>query len=155
MILSFALISCEEEDSPLLFSTVENTFPENVKLEYYSPDPSCIARSYHISTNRMSGVLILKCTNSNKLFFTKSAENSRGQFGVTDTGETDYNTLVFEKGNWTVTIMDDNHLKFVFKETPVTPDMDFVFENDYVNIKGYKCNRVTETSIDVWRSLND
>ena len=34
-------VSCEEAESPILFDTESNSNPENVRCEYYSPDPSC------------------------------------------------------------------------------------------------------------------
>lgn len=39
IILVTTLCGCEEEDSPLLFTTIENTSPQNVKIDYYSLIP--------------------------------------------------------------------------------------------------------------------
>lgn len=145
---------CEEEDSPLRFETVENTEPQNVKIDYYSVDPSCQPRRYYITTNRLGGELTIKCTNARNIYFAEIGENSRAEYGVSDSGVVDVNTLVFNDGNWTVSVVDHNSLRFVFRETPVNPDLDFVLENDYVNVCAKDKNKVLETSITVWRSLN-
>lgn len=44
--------------------------------------------------------------------------------------------------------------KFVFRETPVNPDLDFVMENDYVKICAKSKDKILETNISVWRQLN-
>lgn len=149
-----ALCGCEEEDSPLLFTTIENTSPQNVIIDYYSPDPCCVPRSYTITTNRFAGELTIKCSNSPSIYFAEIGDNSRAKYGVTSYGEVDINTLVFDDGNWYVSLIDNNHLKFVFRETPVNPDLDFVMENDYVKICAKSKNKVLETNISVWRELN-
>ncbi len=154
IILVTALCGCEEEDSPLLFTTIENTSPQNVKIDYYSPDPACVPRSYTITTNRFAGELTIKCSNSPNIYFAEIGDNSRAKYGVTSSGEVDINTLVFDDGKWYVSLIDDNHLKFVFLETPVNPDLDFVMENDYVKICAKSKNKVLETNISVWRQLN-
>lgn len=149
-----ALCGCEEEDSPLLFTTIENTNPQNVKIDYYSPDPSCQPRSYTITTNRFAGELTIKCSNAPSIYFAEIGNNSRAKYGVTASGEIDINTLVFDDGKWYVSLIDNNHLKFVFRETPVNPDLDFVMENDFVKICAKSKNKVLETNISVWRQLN-
>ena len=149
-----ALCGCEEEDSPLLFTTIENTSPKNVKIDYYSPDPSCLPRSYTITTNRFAGELIIECSNAPSIYFAEIGNNSRAKYGVSDSGEVDINTLVFDDGKWYVTLIDNNQLKFVFRETPVNPDLDFVLENDFVKICAKSKNKVLETNISVWRQLN-
>ena len=50
-----------------------------------------------------------------------------------------------EDGNWYVSLIDNNHLKFVFRETPVNPDLDFVLENDFVKICAKSKNKIVET----------
>lgn len=154
IILVTTLCGCEEEDSPLLFTTIENTSPKNVKIDYYSPDPSCVPRSYTITTNRFAGELTIKCSNSPSIYFAEIGDNSRAKYGVTSSGEVDINTLVFEDGNWYVSLIDNNHLKFVFRETTVNPDLDFVLENDFVKICAKSKNKILETNISVWRELN-
>lgn len=81
LILSILLVTtlcgCEEEDSPLLFTTIENTSPQNVKIDYYSPDPCCVPRSYTITTNRFAGELTIKCSNSPSIYFAEIGDNSR------------------------------------------------------------------------------
>ena len=133
---------CEEEDSPLRFETVENTAPQNVEIDYYSVDPSCQPRRYYITTNRFGGELTIKCTNARNIYFAEIGENSSAEYGVSDSGEVDVNTLVFNDGNWTVSVVDHNSLRFVFRET------------EYVNVCAKDKNKVLETSITVWRSLN-
>lgn len=148
------LCGCEEDDSPLLFDTVENTNPQNVKIEYYSPDPSCVPRSYTITTNGLAGELTLRCSNAQIIYFGEIGSNSRAWYGVTDSGEVDMNTLVFDDGNWYVTLVDNNSLRFVFRESAVNPDLDFVLENDYVKVRADSKGKVLETTINVWRNLN-
>ena len=80
----------------------ENTAPQNVEIDYYSVDPSCQPRRYYITTNRFGGELTIKCTNARNIYFAEIGENSSAEYGVSDSGEVDVNTLVFNDGNWTV-----------------------------------------------------
>lgn len=154
-IFAVTFTSCEEDDSPILFSTTDNTDPQNVEIRYYSPDPSCVPRQYYIRTNRLKGELTLKCTSAQNLYFAEPRDNSRVHFGVTESGEIDLNTLVCENGIWSVSIIDKNSLKFVFQETPVNPDVEFAWDNSYLTVCAKEGKKVLETSIRVWRSLND
>ena len=42
------MTACSEEDSPLLFSVESVSNPENVIMEYYSPEPSYVSKRYWI-----------------------------------------------------------------------------------------------------------
>ncbi len=49
MFISCLIVTaCSEEDSPLMFSVESISNPENVRMEYYSPDPCCISKMYWI-----------------------------------------------------------------------------------------------------------
>lgn len=154
VLLGSVVCGCEEDDSPIMFTTIENTAPQNVDVDYYSVDPACQPRRYTITTNRFGGELVMKCDNANNLYFGDISNNSRAEYGVTATGEVDVNTLVYVDANWSVSIVDNNSLKFVFWETPVNPDLDFVLENDFVRVCADNKNKVLETDIIIWRALN-
>ena len=63
--LSLALTSCGgDKDSEILFSVETNSNPDNITLEYYSPDPSCVGKIYHLVVGKQSsGDIVLNCTN--------------------------------------------------------------------------------------------
>lgn len=153
ILLVTALCGCEEEDSPLMFNTVVNTKPQNLKIEYFSPDPSCQPRSYHVYANRLGGELRIKCSNAQNIYFDMN-DYSRVKYGTTASGEVDRNTLIYEDGNWSVSLIDNNSLKFVFQESPENPDLDFIIENDFVKVCANDKNKVLETSISVFRDLS-
>ena len=62
-IIAILFTGCEEDDSPILFSTENISNPDNVKIEYYSPDPSCVPRMYTITANSNQSEISIKCTN--------------------------------------------------------------------------------------------
>lgn len=71
-----ALSSCsgEEKELPLLFSTENISDPENITIDYYTPDPSCLPKMYWIKANNCASEITIKCTNANSIFI----ENSNG-----------------------------------------------------------------------------
>lgn len=99
--VSFA--ACEEEDSPLLFTQEEISDPDNVKLEYYSPDPCCVSKEYHISANSNASELTIRCTNANSIFITNRDGGHLQEFTSAD-------------GKWKATLVDENVITFAFDE---------------------------------------
>ncbi|MDE6301916.1 MAG: hypothetical protein K2M19_09400 [Muribaculaceae bacterium] len=139
-LLALFIYGCEEDESPLLFDSEQNTAPQNIKIEYYSVDPSCLPKEYHIVTNRHAGELTLHCTNAPEIFlarFTRSGD-----------------TFVSEEGHWSVSVMDRNKLKFVFQEVEKNSELDFVYENNFVTVCAEHKKGTVTTSIQIWRDLN-
>ena len=95
--------SCEEEDSPLLFSEEYVSSPENVKMEYYSPDPCCVSKMYWIEANSCASELLIKCTNANSIFI-ENHENSISE---------EYSC---SKGQWKAEVNNSNTITFRFEE---------------------------------------
>ena len=62
------MTACSEKESPLLFSVENISNYGNVKMEYYSPDPSCVSKMYWIYANSCASEITIKCTNSNSIF---------------------------------------------------------------------------------------
>lgn len=101
-IIAIIFSSCEEEESPILFSTESISNSENVKIEYFSPDPSCQPKSYRVWTNSQESELKIKCTN----FPTISLDNI-------GTSKDEYFST---SGNWSAKLIDGNTIVFSFKE---------------------------------------
>ena len=70
-ILAMFFTGCEEDDSPILFSTENISNTDNVKVEYYSPDPSCVPRMYTITANSNQSEISIKCTNFSQIAIEK------------------------------------------------------------------------------------
>ena len=153
ILFATVLGGCEEEESPLLFSTTENKFPQNVKIEYFSPDPSCVPKGYFITANRLKGELVIKCTNAKQLYFSEIGDYPGIEYGLTTSGEKDRNTLVYKKGSWQVSLVDNNTLRFCFSETDMPYDSVQYVQADCVNVSAKDKNKVLETGIMVFRNL--
>ena len=107
--------SCKdsEEKTPLLLLEKANTSPEDLRLEYYTPDPSCIPKSYYIYANLKGGELTLEPVNSLTLSF-----GVIPRIGDSNGVRVDDTKWVSRNGKWTATLTDGKTLKFVFD--PVT-----------------------------------
>lgn len=61
------LASCEEPDAELRFEIESTTDSNAVNLQYFSPDPCCLPKSYTLYVDEESDVEItLVCTNNNE-----------------------------------------------------------------------------------------
>lgn len=135
-ILAVALSSCEEEESPILFSTESISNPENVKIEYFSPDPSCQPKSYRVWTNSQESELKIKCTNFLTIF-------------LDDIG-TSKDEYISTSGDWSAKLIDGNIIVFSFKkidsdnvdESYSTDDGIYIYAN---NKKGQVSTHITVT----------
>lgn len=110
---------CEEEKAEwplLIFSTEKITHSENVKLDYYSPDPSCVAKSYWIQANAGKSELVVKCTNASPIVLGYIPEPDKGFFTDPVEGGRDEKTYTSISGHWTATLIDDNTIQFTFDE---------------------------------------
>ena len=94
-------IACEEDEAALLFSVENITDNNNVKLEYYSPDPCCVPKMYYIVANRLSSEMTLKCTNADNITLTALS-------AISDDNTTTNTSIA---GRWTATIIDTNTIK--------------------------------------------
>ncbi|MDE6287913.1 MAG: hypothetical protein K2M00_03905 [Muribaculaceae bacterium] len=113
-VIAFAFSGCnggnDEPDVPrgdefeLLTFSVENIInSENVKIEYYSPDPGCgIRKIYWITANNKAGEITLKCTNAEKLYIVRGYSYSEN--------------FTAEKEYWSVKVVDSNTVTFSFDE---------------------------------------
>ena len=99
--LSFT--SCEEEDSPLLFEVVNVSDPQDVKMEYYSPAPSCMAKMYWITTNTNECELTIKCTNAGSV----SVVNQYGKF---------VKECKNKESEWTAKVIDPITIRLTFNK---------------------------------------
>ncbi|MBD5246573.1 MAG: hypothetical protein HDS54_00190 [Barnesiella sp.] len=66
-IIAILFTGCEEDDSPILFATENISNPDNVKIEYYSPDPCCVPRGYTITANSNQSEISIRCTNFSRI----------------------------------------------------------------------------------------
>lgn len=114
-LLAVTIAGCKdsEEKTPLLLLEKANTSPEDLRLEYYTPDPSCIPKSYYIYANLKGGELTLEPVNSSTLSF-----GVIPRIGDSNGVRVDDTKWVSRNGKWTATLTDGKTLKFVFD--PVT-----------------------------------
>ena len=111
-VAAIMLAACEEEDSPILFSVESNSDSANVKAEYYSPDPCCIGKSYHIRAKQGEADLVLRSTNCPTVWLA----NSQGDEGFYRDSE----------GRWTATVSGGNMITIHFER----------FDPDIVEMSG-------------------
>ena len=97
------MTACGEEDSPLLFSVESISNPENVIMEYYSPDPSCVSKMYWIDANSCASAISIKCTNANLIFI----EDHEGMMSE---------EYFCSEAFWKAEIVNSNTITFTFAE---------------------------------------
>lgn len=97
------ITSCSEEDSKLMFSVENISNPENIKLEYYSPDPSCVSKMYWIYTNSCASQINIRCTNANSILI----ENHEGKISE---------QYLCSDGFWKAEIVNSNTIAFTLEE---------------------------------------
>lgn len=138
LIIAFICVACEEEESPILFDTESNSNPENIKCEYYSPDPSCVEKMYWITAHDEAGEITLKCTNQSNITIAHS------QPDISEDGC--YHSSI---GAWSASVSDGNLLKIQFE--PVEPDANNPYKGDYVTVISKTKKGTISTSVQVHR----
>lgn len=108
-----SLASCEEEDSPLLFEVVSVSNPQDVQMEYYSPDPSCVEKMYWITANATECELTIKCTNAGSV----SVINKYGRF-VKEYKNND--------SEWTAKVVDPITIRITFHKLEDLEEMESI-----------------------------
>lgn len=111
-------VSCEEDDAELMFTTKLCAPHNNVKIEYYSPDPLHVSRSYWITANKYASELVIKCRNASNIYIAGLSDELPDDYDpdVEVNGIVDGDTYISPNGYWSVTLVDANTLKFVFDE---------------------------------------
>lgn len=133
-LIALAFCSCEEEESELIFSTENITNPENVKIEYFSPDPSCQPKEYVITTNNCESEITLKCKNANQIYLgIKSSSTDENDAETSSSNE--YNSL---SEKWQVRIIDSNTLIFTFDKINLEDTEDFIYSGVQILAKDKK-----------------
>ncbi|MDE7397706.1 MAG: hypothetical protein K2M98_08275 [Muribaculum sp.] len=128
------MTACEEEDSPLLFSVESISNPENVKLEYYSPDPSCVSKMYWIDANSCASEINIKCTNANSIFI----EDHEGKISE---------EYLCQSGLWKAKIVNSNTITFTFEDI----DSDLYFDQVGFNVVSQTKKGMVRAGINVKR----
>ncbi len=105
VVAMLSINSCkEEEEEPTLLLSVESiSNPENVKINYYSPDPGCVPKMYWIEANSCSSQLVLRCADADAIFFQASKDELS-------------ETYTCPEGQWEATVTDANTVTFTFHE---------------------------------------
>ncbi len=101
--IAYIITACSEEDSQLMFSVENISNPENIKLEYYSPDPTCVSKMYWIYANRNASEINIKCTNANSIFIEDHEGKRLEQYLCSD-------------GFWKAEIINSNTITFTCEE---------------------------------------
>lgn len=128
------LTACSEEDSPLLFSVESVSNPENVIMEYYSPDPSCVPKMYWVDANSCASEINIKCTNANSIFI----EDHEGKISE---------EYLCPDGFWKAEIVNSNTILFTFAEI----DSDLYLDQAGFNVVSQTKKGMIKTGIYVKR----
>lgn len=144
-IIALAISGCEEDETPLKFSTVSVDNPDNVKVEYFSPDPCCRPKSYWITTNDRASQLTLKCANSSSIYISHRADE--GSSSSTGTSFTSY------RGKWSAKVIDSNKITFTFDEIDDETPFEYEIINDYITIYTKVKGETVNVTIDIRRIL--
>lgn len=103
MFFLLSTTSCEEEESQLRFVTESVSDSDNVKIEYYSPDPCCVPKMYYITANNCASNLTIRCSNASSILF----ENRGGELSE---------EYACPEGRWKATLHDSNVITVSFDE---------------------------------------
>lgn len=144
---------CEEDEAELIFSTEKITHSENVKLEYYSPDPSCVAKSYRIQANAGESELVIKCTNASAIVLGYIPEPDKGFFTDPVEGDHNENTYTSVNGHWTATLIDANTIQFTFDEMDENNDDECYVVDDALVVSAQTSKGVLKTNFSVTRLI--
>lgn len=132
-----AFVSCEEEEAPLRFSTENISNTNDVKLEYYSPDPHCIGKMYYLVAYGNSSEITLVCTNGNSIFLNDN------QTRVTS-----------PDGLWAAEVVSSNSVTIRFAEADKNlPDDAEKVIYEFLRVSGMTKKGLESTSIHVDRVL--
>lgn len=141
VLLLFALVvnSCKEEETPIYF-VVKNTYnSENVFMDYFSPDPSCIEKSYYIYANSNSSEIIIQCTNYEQIFLTSLNSPLK-----------EYESYL---GGWKAKLIDEKTILFAFNGIEQNGENQEPVSGDFLIIKAQDKNANVSTSISVIRFM--
>lgn len=118
-LMAVSIGSCKDsgedvaEKTPLLFIEKTNTASENIRMTYFTPDPSCLPKQYYIYADLKGGELTIESANSPTLSF-----GVIPRIGDKNGVRVDDSEWVSKSGKWHATLTDGKTLKFVFD--PVT-----------------------------------
>lgn len=109
IILSLAMVSCEDEDAPLQFDLVHVSNKEDIEVMYYCRDISIFSgvKEYYVNTYFTAGELQLKCNNCDQLEIDTRLEGSGDEVTAEVSG-------IF------VTLENQNIVKIVFTDLPAS-----------------------------------
>ncbi len=123
-VIAILFTGCEEDDSPILFSTENISNPDNVRIEYYSPDPACVPRMYQITANSDQGEISIKCTNFSRISIDKYER---------ETG-----------ADWTAKLIDSNTIVVSFNEIETDNNQEISIKSGYIKVSAIgKKDKVT------------
>ena len=130
-IIAILFTGCEEDDSPILFSTENISNPDNVKIEYFSPDPSCLPRMYRITANSNESEISIRCTNFSQIALEKCDCE--------------------EGADWTAKLIDSNTIVVSFNEIETDNDQETSTKSGYIEVSAIGKNNKVTTSINIIR----
>lgn len=145
MLLSvFAFSSCIEKEAKLRFSTKSIVNPENIKIEYYSPDPPHCVKMYYIDANYEASEIILQCKNTNNIYIANKEAESPSYYYC-------------ERGQWSAELISPNRVKLVLYKIDYEPDPDPddvyypYYNHSYLDIASNKEDDILSTGINITR----
>lgn len=130
-IIAIIFTGCNEDDSSILFSTENISNPDNVTIEYYSPDPSCLPYRYEITANSNQSEISLKCTNFSQIALDKCDSE--------------------EGADWTARLIDSNTIVISFDEIETDNDQETSVKIGYIEVSAIGKKGKVTTDIHIVR----
>lgn len=152
-LLAVTIGSCKDseeenvEKTPLLLLEKANTSPEDIRMVYYTPDPSCLPKTYCIYANLKGGELSIEPVNSATLSF-----GVISRIGDSNGVRVDDTKWVSRNGKWTATLTDGKTLKFAFDPVADASELgEYKADWAYIPIVGTVDGRSVTTELAILR----
>lgn len=114
-LLAFAFTACEEEESELRFSTESISNPDNIQIEYYSPDPMHCPKTYSVTANSEAGELTLKCIDADAIYIAN-------ELYYYDPDSYPPSSFTCTEGRWTAELVSPNTVTITLDKIEYDPD---------------------------------
>ncbi|MDE6536352.1 MAG: hypothetical protein K2K82_10155 [Muribaculaceae bacterium] len=137
----FGLSSCLEEEAELRFSTKSIINPENIKIEYFSPDPPHCVKMYYIDANYEASEIILQCKNANNIYIANKEAESPSYYYCED-------------GQWSAELISPNRVKLILDKINYEPGPDDIYyphNRSYLDIASNTKEDILSTGIYITR----
>lgn len=141
ILVMLACNSCDkDEELQLRFSVENNSSPENLRVEYSSPDPSCVPMSYQIIANSCESEVTLRCTNATSISI-KGYGFSGDDFTCT-------------AGGWNARVVDGNAVTISLDEIAIKENEEIGVDFSELQLVGQTKKGPVKARVTVFRYIN-